>query len=505
MTSTTPDQISGLAISGDRAYAAWGTDGLIVINIRNPLNPWFEMRCTTGGHANELALAGDYAYLADGAGGLRCVHISQRALNITDDLGQSLSFEQSVYPVQQVRLKPTAIDYVGFSFSADGGVNWQYTLENDTWYSLVNPGGDLLWRATLYYSFPPTPPTCSSLTVDWLYEFPIIDSIEDVGNDQGRQVSISWTRSAYDFLGSSSPIHEYAVYRKIDEGLPSGSGSVDLGNEVHDSSGSAEKAPGAALYPPGAWHFLMTVPASTEETYATVVPTLADSTVSSGMYASTFFVRALTATPGVHYDALPDSGYSVDNLAPGVPAGFTAAYGSGGNQLSWEASQDDDFRHFSVYRSSSPEVQPAPENLVHQTIDNSWLDTDGMNPAYYLLTATDFSGNESAPAEVDITSSTAQDEAPQVFALHQNTPNPFNPMTMIHYDVPASGGTVRIDVFDLSGRLVKNLIREPHAPGRYSVVWNGTDRSGRSVASGAYYFRLQGPGFDETRKMLLVR
>ena len=58
------------------------------------------------------------------------------------------------------------------------------------------------------------------------------------------------------------------------------------------------------------------------ESYAIDAPTLADSTISDGMHYSTFFVRARTATPGEYFDSLPDSGYSVDNLAPAVPENF---------------------------------------------------------------------------------------------------------------------------------------------------------------------------------------
>ena len=91
------------------------------------------------------------------------------------------------------------------------------------------------------------------------------------------------------------------------------------------------------------------------------------------------------------------------------------------------------------------------------------------------------------------------------FQLHQNVPNPFNPRTAIAYEVPASGGHVRIRVYDLGGRLVRTLLDEQQSPGRHTVIWNGVDDGGRTVASGLYLYRLEAPAASFTRKMTLVR
>ena len=76
-------------------------------------------------------------------------------------------------------------------------------------------------------------------------------------------------------------------------------------------------------------------------------------------------------------------------------------------------------------------------------------------------------------------------------ALLGNIPNPFNPQTTIAFEIPEQQ-TVTLRVFDMAGRLVKNLITtELHAPGRHEVVWNGRDESGRQAASGTYFYRLE--------------
>jgi hypothetical protein len=83
---------------------------------------------------------------------------------------------------------------------------------------------------------------------------------------------------------------------------------------------------------------------------ALVAPTLADSTAGGGIQWSVFFIRALTAEPATYFDSAPDSGYSVDNLAPSVP--LNLAYVAPGI-LTWDDVPDTDFDFYTVYGSSS--------------------------------------------------------------------------------------------------------------------------------------------------------
>lgn len=96
------------------------------------------------------------------------------------------------------------------------------------------------------------------------------------------------------------------------------------------------------------------------------------------------------------------------------------------------------------------------------------------------------------------------DVAPARFALSQNYPNPFNPTTELRYEVP-SDANVELTVFDLKGRRVATLHRGPASAGYHTARWEGRDDQGRTVASGLYFARLSGPGFTETRKMMLAR
>lgn len=87
--------------------------------------------------------------------------------------------------------------------------------------------------------------------------------------------------------------------------------------------------------------------------------------------------------------------------------------------------------------------------------------------------------------------------------LH-NVPNPFNPATTIHFELPAAG-PVELRVFDVQGRTVRVLLDRALAAGPHTVEWNGRDDTGRVRASGAYYYRLSTPAAAATRRMLMLK
>ncbi|MGB5873150.1 MAG: T9SS type A sorting domain-containing protein, partial [Bacteroidota bacterium] len=92
---------------------------------------------------------------------------------------------------------------------------------------------------------------------------------------------------------------------------------------------------------------------------------------------------------------------------------------------------------------------------------------------------------------------------PEVFALSQNFPNPFNPSTTIRFSVPAKA-PVRLTVMDMLGREVATLVDEELESGSYTVRFD--TRSGSSVmASGAYLYRLTSGRFSLVKKMMLVK
>jgi hypothetical protein len=93
------------------------------------------------------------------------------------------------------------------------------------------------------------------------------------------------------------------------------------------------------------------------------------------------------------------------------------------------------------------------------------------------------------------------------FRLGRARPNPFNPATEILLEVPASAGKapIMLRVYDVNGRLARVLHDAPLAPGPHHFAWDGRDGAGRVVASGVYFLRAAGPGFDAVEKLVLVR
>ena len=117
----------------------------------------------------------------------------------------------------------------------------------------------------------------------------------------------------------------------------------------------------------------------------------------------------------------------------------------------------------------------------------------------YRLKQSDYNGNY----EYFNLSSEVEVGTPEKFSLAQNYPNPFNPSTKISYDIPSSG-LVNLSVFDMSGKLVANLVNSVQQNGYYTVTLDGS-----SLATGAYYYKLSfngsGNEFVATKKMLLVK
>jgi hypothetical protein len=92
-----------------------------------------------------------------------------------------------------------------------------------------------------------------------------------------------------------------------------------------------------------------------------------------------------------------------------------------------------------------------------------------------------------------------ENSLPATFALHQNFPNPFNPSTMITYDVPKSG-TVTLKVYDLLGREVRTLVNAVQSPRTYAVSFDG-----EGLSAGMYLYRLQLNDNVASRRMMLLK
>ncbi len=93
---------------------------------------------------------------------------------------------------------------------------------------------------------------------------------------------------------------------------------------------------------------------------------------------------------------------------------------------------------------------------------------------------------------------------PKAFALKQNFPNPFNPVTSIAFELPAAKD-VHLTVYNMLGQNIRTLVNDHREAGRYSVLWDGRDDSGRMVGSGVYFYQIQAGTFTQTAKMVLLK
>jgi hypothetical protein len=216
------------------------------------------------------------------------------------------------------------------------------------------------------------------------------------------------------------------------------------------------------------------------------------------MCRSHFFVSAETSNPLTFFDSRPDSGYSIDNLAPGPPAGL---HMMSATEIVWEEAPEEDFDYFAVYGSDDGDFDLAI--FIGYTID-IYMDVGGDFFNFYHVTATDFAGNEGEPATTENNFADINGGHPARFALRQNSPNPFTTSTSICFDLPERSH-VTIDVIDVSGRVVRGLVDEARVADRHHVTWNGKDEVGDDLGPGIYFVRMKAGEFEATRKTMLLR
>ncbi len=204
-------------------------------------------------------------------------------------------------------------------------------------------------------------------------------------------------------------------------------------------------------------------------------------------------------------------GFCIDTIPPPPPEGFNVAYNTGtGNRLTWRSSEVEDFDYFKIYRSENPDLflyTPVDSTwqVADSTSDTTWVDTISEGWRYrYQISTVDLWDNESDRSSPDMITG-APSVIPERYTLYQNIPNPFNPITTIRFDVPPGGGNVTLRIYDVGGRLVRTLVNGYQSAGRKSVIWDGKDNRAESVASGVYFYRMTSPGFEKTRKMVLLR
>jgi hypothetical protein len=136
------------------------------------------------------------------------------------------------------------------------------------------------------------------------------------------------------------------------------------------------------------------------------------------------------------------------------------------------------------------------------------LDTNSNGNSYLKQGAAAWApittGNLMIHATIDTSTGNDDVVAPALAFNVNNFPNPFNPETTINFSIPTDGMT-SLKIYNVRGQLINTLVNDQLKAKNYSVVWNGTDATGKSVSSGIYMYRLSHNGKNLSAKMLLAK
>ncbi len=306
---------------------------------------------------------------------------------------------------------------------------------------------------------------------------PVITEIEDEPGDQGGSVVVTWNADPHDIYPSQIVTH-YSVWRRMPD---------------WDRSG---------------WSYVGDVTAHYFDEYALEAPTYGDST-AAGTPVTEYKVLAETDNQWVFYPSAAASGYSVDNLAPGAPLALRVGTMGEDVDLQWAPSRwhDEDLSHYVLHRSLSEGFAPDETTEVTALADTVFVDVNpGPATWYYQVIAVDVHDNESAPSNEGMANlgTGVIDPVIEVAALRGNHPNPFNPTTVIAFELPSETAVV-LAVYSVDGRCVATLVDGVRSPGRQSAAWDGRSDSDEELPSGVYFARLQVAGETFHHRMVLLK
>ena len=215
----------------------------------------------------------------------------------------------------------------------------------------------------------------------------------------------------------------------------------------------------------------------------------------------------VSATPTAPADVTP----------PATPTITSTSVFQGGVKLEWTQNTEPDLANYYIYRSKTSGFTPSLSKPIVTsnkiaTVDksltqyNDITNVESNTVYYYKMSAVDNSGNESGYSnQATVTTlGILNDNRLTKFALYQNVPNPFNPITVIEFSIP-NDTDVNIIIYDLMGNEVKTLINELKPVGQYQVNWDGNDNSGQSVSGGIYFYQIQAGDYNQTKKMVLLK
>ncbi len=192
-------------------------------------------------------------------------------------------------------------------------------------------------------------------------------------------------------------------------------------------------------------------------------------------------------------------------VTSGLPMATVPLYlfDMGGADLSWSASESTSWLQITPLSGT---VNSWTYGTLACQVDGSNL-RDGVYTAPVQITSNDPttpSMTVTVELTVDSGNATATPDAPGPFTLIGAVPNPFNPTTVVRFNLP-SAQPAQLSLYDVQGRLVRTLVDGPRPAGLNEVRWDGHDAMGRTVASGTYFARLHAGAQSSVKTLTLVR
>ncbi len=205
----------------------------------------------------------------------------------------------------------------------------------------------------------------------------------------------------------------------------------------------------------------------------------------------------------VTMSSLPDTSLPGDESPPAPVAGLSATPVPQGILLNWSPSPDPDLAGYVVYRGTSQgELEPLTAQLLATA---GYTDTD-VTPGvtyFYAVTAVDNAGNESAVAQS--TSATAPAAPPAVTRLLAPFPDPCVKQATLTFEIAEQTSAYSLRIYDIYGRLVRDLGRGPALAGQYTSLWDLTGDEGERVAPGVYFSVLSTEHVSSCKKVLVLK
>ena len=201
----------------------------------------------------------------------------------------------------------------------------------------------------------------------------------------------------------------------------------------------------------------------------------------------------------------PDMG-AFESTLP-APTGFQYFIQSASVMLWWDPSTDENFQYFLLERSTDDQFV---ENVVSNYLTSSFYTDEDLefNTLYFYRVSYFSTGwsdySETIAVVLENLDNSNGNNMPLSYKIHQNHPNPFNPVTTIRYDLPEDG-LVNITIYDMMGRQINTLVNGQQTAGYNIVQWNATNTFGEAVSAGLYLYTIHAGEFTQTRKMVLLK